>query len=46
MAGGFASTGNALDEVELAVFGTDGEGDEGVFASVAGIEGETVGGDG
>ena len=46
MARGFAAARNALDEVELAVFGTDGEDGDGVFASDAGVEGETVWGDG
>jgi len=46
VARGFAAAGDALDEVELAVFGANGEDGDGVFASVAGVEGEAVGGDG
>ena len=41
-----ATAGDALDEVELAVFGSDGEDDERVFAAVAGVEKEPIRGDG
>ncbi len=46
VARGFAATGNTLDEFELAVFGTDGEGGDGIFSPVACVEGEAIGGDG
>ena len=46
VARGLASAGDALDEVELAVFGSDGEDDERVFAAIAGVEEEAVRRDG
>ena len=46
MTRGFASAGDALHEFELAVFESDGEDDERVFAAIAGVEEEPICGDG
>ena len=46
MTWGLASAGDALDEVKLAILRSDGENNKGVFAAIAGIEEESVGGDG
>src|SRR3981081_867086 len=41
-----ASAGDALHELELAVFGSDGEDNERIFAAIAGVEKEPIRGDG
>ena len=46
MTRGLASAGDPLDEVKLAILRSDGEDNKGVFATIAGIEEESVGGDG
>lgn len=45
VARGFSAARDALHKIKLAVFGADGKDGEGVFAAVAGVEGETIGGD-